>query len=228
MKRFRDRIHAGAVLARKLQRYKNAQNTIVVGLAGGGVPVAVSLSQQLNLPCEVFLSRKIRQPENPCSALGAVTETGVVVLDESILSAEPWLSRELRRYIENEIASLENDIARCIRRYRDGRQLRDFLAKTLITMDEGAVTVATFVAALQSLRRLGANRLIGVLPIASRECVARIDPLTDELVILLSPKKVGTLEDYYDDFGELSDEGVFNCFMSRLKTMAKVPPINAA
>ena len=228
MKRFRDRIHAGAVLARELHRYKNAHNTIVVGLAGGGVQVAVSISQQLNLPCEVFLSRKIRQPENPCSALGAVTETGVVFLDESILTAEPWLSRDLRRYIENEINSRKNDIARCLRRYQDGGQPRAFLAKTLITVDEGAVTGATFVAALQSLRRLGANRLIGVLPIASRESIAQIHPLTDELVILSSPRKVKTLEDYYDDFRELSDEDVFNCFMSRLKTMAKVPPINAA
>jgi predicted phosphoribosyltransferase len=83
MKRFRDRAHAGAVLARKLHRCKNAQNTIVVGLAGGGVPVAVSLSQQLNLPCGVFISRKIRQPENQGCALGAVTETGLVFLDES-------------------------------------------------------------------------------------------------------------------------------------------------
>jgi putative phosphoribosyl transferase len=228
MKRFRDRIHAGAVLARKLQRYKNAQNTIVVGVAGGGVPVAVSLSQQLHLPCEVFLSRKIRQPENPCSALGAVTETGVVFLDESILTAEPWLSRDLRRYLENEINLRKNDIARCLRRYRDFAQSQAFLAKTLITVDEGAVTGATFVAALQSLRRLGANRLIGVLPIASRESIAQIHPLTDELVVLLSPNKVENLEDYYDDFGDLSDEDVFNCFISRVKTMARVPPRNAA
>jgi predicted phosphoribosyltransferase len=98
----------------------------------------------------------------------------------------------------------------------------------LITVDEGAVTGATFVAALQSLRRLGANRLIGVLPIASRESIAQIHSLTDELVILVSPKKVENLEDYYDDFGELSDEDVFNCFISRVKTMARVPPINAA
>jgi len=228
MKRFRDRIHAGAVLARKLQRYKNAQNTIVVGLAGGGVPVAVSLSQQLNLPCEVFLSRKIRQPENPCSALGAVTETGVVFLDESILSAEPRLPRDLRTYIENEINSLENDIAGYLRRYRDGGQPRAFLGKILITVDEGAFTAATFVAALQSLRKLGASRLVGGLPIASRECIAQIHPLTDELVVLLSPKTAGTIEDYYQNFGDLSDEDVFNCFISRSEAMTKAPPRNAA
>jgi predicted phosphoribosyltransferase len=77
MKRFRDRTHARAVLARKLHRYKNAPNTIVVGLAGGGVPVAVSLSQQLNLPCEVFISRKIGQPKNQCCVIEIAGNEGL-------------------------------------------------------------------------------------------------------------------------------------------------------
>ena len=78
VKRFRDRAHAGAELSRRLGRYKDAENTIVVGLARGGVPVAAALSEQLNLPCNVLVSRKIDTPEDRQCALGAVTETGVL------------------------------------------------------------------------------------------------------------------------------------------------------
>jgi predicted phosphoribosyltransferase len=135
-----------------------------------------------------------------------VTETGLVLLDESILSAEPWLPRTLRPYIEQEIHSLDSDIARCLRRYRNGRQPRDFLGKNVILVDDGALSGVTLVAALQSLRQLGVTRLVGGLPIASEESIAQIDALTDELVVLLSPKTLQTLENYYDDCGELSDE----------------------
>jgi predicted phosphoribosyltransferase len=80
-------------------------------------------------------------------------------------------------------------------RYRNSRQRGAFPGKTLIAVDDGAFTGATFVAALQSLRKLGANRLVGGLPIASRECIAQIHSLTDELVILFSSKEVRNLED---------------------------------
>ena len=81
-KRFRNRAHAGIELARSLRCYSNAANTTVVGLTRGGVPAATALSEELNLPCNVFVSRKISTPEDRRCALGAVTETGVVFLED--------------------------------------------------------------------------------------------------------------------------------------------------
>ena len=167
-KAFRNRAHAGIELARKLKRYKDADNAIVVGLARGGVPVAAALSEKLNLPCDVFVSRKLSVPEDRRRALGAVTETGVVFLDEVALWTEPWLPRELRRYIEEELRLREDDVARRCTCYRRGQKLPDFRAQNIITVDDGTFTGATFVAAMQSLRKLGARYLIGALPVATR------------------------------------------------------------
>jgi predicted phosphoribosyltransferase len=228
VKRFRDRAHAGAALAHKFHRYRNAENTIVVGLARGGVPVAAALSERLNLPCSVFISRKISKTEDRRCALGAVTETGVVFLDEAVLSTEPWLSRELRRYIEDEIRLRESDVTQRCACYRSGQPPPDFRHKTLITVDDGAFTGATFVAAAQSFRKLGAHRLIGGLPVASEQCVEQIRSLTDELVVLLAPKKIENLEDYYDDFTELSDEEIVNCLASRHKALEETATRMAA
>lgn len=219
IKRFRNRAHAGVELARKLRRYTDAENTVVFGLARGGVPVAAGLAEKLNLPCTVFVSRKLGTPEDPRHALGAVTETGIVFLDEAVLCAEPWIPRELRRYIEEEVRLREHDVAERCECYRSGRKLPDLQDQTVITVDEGTFTGATFIAAVQSLRKLGARYLIAGLPMSTERAVEQIRPLTDDLVVLLVTNKIESLADYYDDFAELSDEELVNCLAASHKVM---------
>jgi len=220
-KRFRNREHAGAELARKLERYSGAKDTIVVGLARGGVPVAAALGEKLNLPCDVFVSRKLSVPEDRRCALGAVTETGVVFIDQAVLSTELWLPRELRRYIEEEIRLREKDVARRCACYRAGRMLRDLRGQTVITVDDGAFTGATFVAAVQSLQKMGARYLIGGLPVAPKSAIRQIHPLTDELVVLLAPTTIEDLGDYYDEFAELTDEELVSCMDTHHKAIGE-------
>ncbi len=174
--RFRNRVHAGTELAGRLESYSGAKDTIVVGLARGGVPVAAALGQTLGLPCEVFVSRKLGLPEDRKRALGAVTETGVVYIDEVELSTEPWLPSELRRYIEEEVQLLESDVVRRCACYRGGRAVADFRGQTVIAVDEGTFTGTTFVAAIQSLRKIGARYLVGALPVAPKCAVRQIRP----------------------------------------------------
>jgi len=221
-KAFRDRAHAGIELAGELERYKDADNAIVVGLARGGMPVAAALSEKLNLPCDVFVSRKLSVPEDRRCALGAVTETGVVFLDEAALWTEPWLPRELRRYIDEELRLRQGDVARQCACYRRGQMPPDFHDQNIIAVDDGTFTGATFAAAVQSLRKLGARYLVGALPVATRSALEKIRPLTDALVVLLAPSEIENLGDYYDDFGEVSDDEVANCVAARHKAMAEM------
>jgi putative phosphoribosyl transferase len=217
--RFRNREHAGVELSLKLQRYSGARDTIVVGLARGGVAVAAALSEQLNLPWDVFVSRKLSSPEDRQRALGAVTETGFVFIDEAVLSTEPWPPHELRRYIEEELQLRKLEIARRCACYRCPGKVVDFRDQTVIAVDEGAFTGTTFVAALQSLRMMGARYLVGGLPVAPKGAIRQIWPLTDELVVLRAPAKIEDLGDYYDELRELSDEETVNCLATRAKVI---------
>ena len=91
--RYHDRHDAGRALARHLTTYANRHDVIVLGLPRGGVPVAAKIARALAAPLDVFLVRKLGVPGQPESAMGAVAEGGVEVLNAQLIDTLR-LSRE--------------------------------------------------------------------------------------------------------------------------------------
>ena len=60
--RFQDRQQAGRQLAGLLPRFRGLPDTLVLGLARGGVPVAAALASELGLPAGVLPVRKLGIP----------------------------------------------------------------------------------------------------------------------------------------------------------------------
>ena len=56
---FLDRNDAAMQLAGKLMKYKNDSNTIVFAIPRGGVIIADVICEQLNLPLDIVVTRKI-------------------------------------------------------------------------------------------------------------------------------------------------------------------------
>ena len=84
---FRDRRHAGILLANQLQAYRGDHHAVVLALPRGGVVVGHEVSLALHLPLDVFITRKIAAPESPEYAVGAVSETGAVYLNREAVRA---------------------------------------------------------------------------------------------------------------------------------------------
>lgn len=78
---FQDRESAGYVLAARLEGYRGDPSALILALPRGGVPVGYAMSLVLRLSLDVFLTRKLRAPENLEYALGALSETGNVFLN---------------------------------------------------------------------------------------------------------------------------------------------------
>src|SRR3954463_2739916 len=82
---FLDRAQAGNLLAEKLLQYRDAANTIVLGLPRGGLAVAFELALALRLPLDLIAVRKLGVPGHEELAFGAIASGGVRILDAEII-----------------------------------------------------------------------------------------------------------------------------------------------
>src|SRR3954466_4930983 len=82
---FRDRRHAGQVLALQLAQYADRPDVLVLALPRGGVPVGYEVARALHVPMDVFIVRKLGVPGHEELAMGAVASGGVRVLNDQVV-----------------------------------------------------------------------------------------------------------------------------------------------
>jgi putative phosphoribosyl transferase len=213
---FRDRRDAGQQLAAALQQYAGHASGLVLGIPRGGVVVALEVSRLLRLPLDVLITRKLRAPDNPELALGALAETGFTHLNDDLIAAYPWLAQA----IEQERLLQEQEIARRRALYRGGQPLPDLQGRMVILVDDGVATGATYLASVQSLRAAGVARLAAGLPVAPSETASLISSRVDDCVVLASPYPFYAVGQHYVDFNQVSDEEVAQCLAEGRKPAA--------
>jgi len=176
----------------------------VLGIPRGGVVPALEVARVLKRPLDVMISRKLRDPDRPDVAIGAVAEGG-----------EPYLmprfepeSAVWKAYLEREIRQQRAEILRCQRVYRDGEPLRLPPATTAILVDDGVQTAATVIAAINALRRQPITRLVLAVPVVALETLRQLERLVDEVVALTTPGLFWSIRGFYEDFTQLSDAEV--------------------
>src|SRR5690349_21130591 len=152
---FKDRKDAGIRLAEKLSHYRKKDGVLVLGLPRGGVTVAAEVATALHLPLDILIVRKIGFPTNPELAVGAVSETGTVVLNEEIVAGYGVKGE----YIARETARQKEEIARRQMLFRGGAGIPPLAGTTVILVDDGVATGATLKAAIATLRQEKLGRL---------------------------------------------------------------------
>lgn len=100
--RFRDRVDASERLAKALFPYKG-KNPLVLAIPRGAVAMGRLLADALGGELDVVLVRKLRAPDSPELAVGAIDETGWAYIADYAASArahEDYLARERRAQME--------------------------------------------------------------------------------------------------------------------------------
>jgi putative phosphoribosyl transferase len=202
--RFRDRAHAGRVLARSLLAYAGRDDVVVLALPRGGVPVAAELARALGAQLDVFVVRKLGLPGHEELAMGAVAPGGVLVLDDRLVRGLGIPDEVLQETVEKELRELERREAA----YRAGRPPLDLEGKTVILVDDGLATGATMRAAALALRKYKPARVVVAVPVASAETCDEFRADVDEIVCALTPSPFHAVGLWYDDFSQTSDEEV--------------------
>jgi putative phosphoribosyl transferase len=212
---FADRADAGAQLADRLAGMPWS-DPVVLGLARGGVPIAVRVADILDAPLDVAVARKIGAPGHPEFGVGAVTADGPPRYDERTLAALGLTPDDLREDCERERA----EARRRLQRYRRGRDPVPLAGRDVLLVDDGLATGVTARAALGELRAAGPARLVFAAPVCARESQAALSDEADaeDVVCVSTPPEFGAVGLWYRDFGQTSDEDVLAALAERTKT----------
>lgn len=201
---FQNREEAGRQLAARLQKYREIPDGVILALPRGGVAVGYQVSLALHLPLDVFITRKIGAPDNPEYALGAVSETGNIYLNPDAV-AEFRLSHE---EMTDLVAVQKQEITRRQQLYRQGRHPPALKGRTVIVVDDGIATGATFFASVEAIRRQAPGRLVAAIPVGPPDSIAKARSLVDELVVLATPEPFWAVGSHYVDFTQVQDRDV--------------------
>ena len=200
---YRDRKHAGELLAKALAGHAG-EDTLIVGLPRGGVPVAYEVARVLGAPLDVFVVRKLGVPWQPELAMGAIATGGVLVRNEDVLRLMPGSEAALEKARRAEQRVLEERE----RRYRSGRPGLEVAGRKVVVVDDGLATGATMKAAVQALRQAGAGRVVVAVPVGPPDTCAELRQLADEVICLQEPPMFSAVGQWYDTFGQTSDAEV--------------------
>jgi putative phosphoribosyl transferase len=214
--KFRDRTDAGKKLAEKLRTYEG-KDAVVFAVPRGGVPVATAVALTLKLRLDLVIARKIPIPFNTEAGYGAVTEDGVIVLNEPFVAGLNLSKSQIQRQAEE----VRGEIERRSALYRSRLPRQEIQGKTAIIVDDGIATGYTMMAAVVSLQRRKAGKIIVAVPVASGNAFDLVRPAVDDLVALaVSREPQFAVAEFYYAWHDLTDTEVFKSideYQSKIK-----------
>ncbi len=193
---FVDRHEAGVALAAELRSEAGPQ-TVVLGLARGGVEVAAEVARILEAPLDVVAVRKIGHPWQPEYGLGAVTPGDGVYLRGS----DGLSDGELEEVVETARAKA----ALLDERLHAEHGPLELTGKTVLVVDDGLATGGTMIAALRWARGSGAARTVAAVPVAAEDSLEAVRAEADAVVCLYPLAAFVAVGAFYRSFQQVDD-----------------------
>lgn len=212
---FRNREDAARRLATRLKD-RQFRNPLVLAIPRGGVVTGAVLARELGAELDVVLSRKLRAPNQPELAIGAVSEDGQVYVEpfaaEFLGLTDEYLASERRRQMA--------EIARRQQLFRAVRPRATVAGRSVIVTDDGLATGSTMMAALKTVKAQKPHEVIVAVPVAPPDRAEEVRRQCDQFVCLLLPETFYAVGQFYADFRPVEDEAV----VELLRLFAPPPP----
>lgn len=171
---FSDRQHAGQILSRLLAG-RVSQESLVLAIPAGGVPVACTLAGALKLEKDVMVVSKITFPWNSEAGYGAVAQNGLVRLDEKIISFAGLNPEQVQQGISRTTAKVN----RRAKTLRGDKPPLDLQNRHVVLVDDGIASGTTMRVAIEAARQMGAALVVLAVPTAHLESLCRISGQAD-------------------------------------------------
>jgi putative phosphoribosyl transferase len=156
---FRDRPHAGEVLAEMLDAFRQS-NTMVLAIPAGGVPVAAVIARELQIPLDIAVVSKITLPWNTEAGYGAVAFDGTVRLNEDLVPRLGLTEEQIQEGIDQ----TTKKVLRRVKRFRGDQPLPEISKHPAILVDDGLASGFTMLVAIEALRNAGAGDICVAVP----------------------------------------------------------------
>jgi len=201
--RFANRNEAGKALAKKLRHLAFHEDAIVLALPRGGVPVGYEIAHALHIPLEVFVVRKLGVPGHEEFAMGAIASGGTYFINNTVVRQLRISEEEINAVIQRE----SKEVDRREREYGASNhwELSD---RTVIVVDDGLATGSTMRAAARALSEQRPRKIIIAVPVAPLDTFREFQNEVDEIVAFETPEMFYAVGEYYEDFGQTTDEEV--------------------
>ena len=205
---FADRVDAGQRLGMSLRESIGRQcagdETVVLALPRGGVPVGYQVAKALGSSLDVFVVRKLGAPQQRELAMGAIASGGVRVINEEVVRALHITQEQIAETAERESRELERrELA-----YRGKRPRLDVKGKCVLLVDDGVATGYTMRAAVAALRQREPKRIIIAVPVAAQETCEDLKRYADAVICLMTPYDFAAVGQWYRRFDQTSDDEV--------------------
>ncbi len=198
---FKDRFDAGKKLAEKLQKYKDNAHAVILAIPRGALEIGSVLAQELQLPLDVILTKKIGYPGNPEYAIGAMSLDSIIIDKRAI-----EISGEMETYLKNEIAEIRQLLRARSKAYHGIREPISLENKIVIVTDDGIATGRTLDATLDLIKKQRPAKIVVAVPVASKEAYQLIKKKVDEVICLEVPDIFISVSQWYKHFDQVDDE----------------------
>jgi len=201
---FRDRFEAGRVLGAALAGHNLPDDTVVLGLARGGVAAGFGVAATLNVPLDVVVVRKLGVPWEPELAMGALAGGEIRALDPVLIHQLGVTDAEVQAVVAKETVEGE----RRERLYRKGRPAPDLHNRTVILVDDGLATGSSMLAAVRYVDSFQPARIIVAVPLGTAQACRELGKVADEVLCLGMPEPFHGVGAWYENFQQTTDTEV--------------------
>ena len=217
MPRFPNREQAGHQLATQLPHFQN-QQVLVMAVPNGGVPVALPVAQALKATMLPVPIRSLHVPWLQEIIFGYVTHQGEMYLNQPLVGQMRLTPPEIQRIARKERMTLQTDLENW------GVVLPSLTGRTILLIDDGMHSGWTMFSAVETVRHLGAARIIAAIPVTHFRAKRFVGRHCDEVVALLTEDiALYQIGNYYEDFPKLTSDDVKHL----LKTVPSARPTAA-
>lgn len=198
---FKDRFIAGRLLAKRLQKYKNNKNAVILAIPRGGLQIGYTLAKELNLKLDIILTKKIGHPHSPELAIGAVSLREEFVNPDFLKSGE--VSQE---YIDHEVKVIRKKLKESYEMYQGKEKPLSLANKVIIIVDDGVATGSTILAAIELIRKEKPKKIIVAVPVGPPGTIVLLKKNADEVVCLSTPEIFFAIGQFYENFEQVEDK----------------------